>query len=183
MPLDTFNREINYLRISVIDRCNLRCPYCMPLGELPFHPREELLTPGEIGRVVQAALAAGFQRFRLTGGEPTLRRDIVEIVQEVKRAGDFELAMTTNGLLLPKLAQQLADAGLDRVNIHLDTLNEERLRQVMRFNDLKKVWTGIEAAEAAGLVPVKLNSVVVRDLNEHDVVSLASLTLEHPWHV
>lgn len=184
MPLDRFDREINYLRISVIDACNLRCTYCMPLDGLRFLPSKDLLTPKEIGEVVRAAVDAGFRKFRLTGGEPTLRRDLADIVREIKQVPDVgELAMTTNGLLLPRVAPELAEAGLDRVNLHIDTLNADRLKQLMRRNDLDKVMAGIEAAEAAGLTPIKLNTVVVRDLNDQDVVDLAALTVERPWHV
>lgn len=184
MPLDRFDRDINYLRISVIDACNLRCTYCMPLEGLRFLPTQDLLTPSEIGEVVRAAVDVGFRKFRLTGGEPTLRRDLSEIVREIKSvSGVGELAMTTNGLLLPKLAPELAEAGLDRVNLHIDTLNEDRLKQLMRRNDLDKVMAGMKAAEEAGLTPLKLNTVVVKDLNDQDVVDLAALTIDRPWHV
>lgn len=184
MPLDRFGREIDYLRISVIDRCNLRCVYCMPLGELPFAPSQELLTAAEIETVARAAVAAGFRRIRLTGGEPTLRSDLLEIVARVASVpGLGDLAMTTNGILLPRLAGDLRRAGLTRVNIHVDTLNPERMRQIMRFGDLARVWAGIEAAEAAGLVPIKLNSVVARGMNDEDVVALAELTVKRDWHV
>lgn len=184
MPLDRFDRDINYLRISVIDACNLRCTYCMPLEGLRFLPSGDLLTPSEIGAVVRAAVGVGFRKFRLTGGEPTLRRDLEEIIGAIKSVdGVGELAMTTNGILLPKLASGLASAGLDRVNLHIDTLHAERLKQVMRRNDLDRVMAGIKAAEAAGLTPLKLNTVVVKDVNDQDVVDLAALTVDRPWHV
>jgi cyclic pyranopterin phosphate synthase len=184
MPLDRFGREIDYLRISLIDNCNLRCVYCMPLEGLKFAPSPELLTPAEIETVGRAAIDAGFRRVRLTGGEPTLRADLVEIVERLARIdGMGDIALTTNGLLLPKLAADLRRAGLRRVNIHLDTLDPERLRQIMRWGDLARIWSGIEAAEAAGLVPLKLNTVVARGLNDDDVVPLAALTVEREWHV
>jgi cyclic pyranopterin phosphate synthase len=183
MPLDRFGRNIDYLRISVLDNCNLRCIYCMPLEGARVAPSEELLTPAEIAVVGQAALAAGFRRARLTGGEPTLRSDLLEIVERLVSVGLADLAMTTNGVLLPKLATDLKRAGLRRVNIHLDTLNPERLRQVMRWGDLARIWAGIEAAEAAGLAPIKLNTVVVRGYNDEDVVALAELTRNRDWHV
>ena len=184
MPLDRYQREINYLRISVIDRCNLRCTYCMPLGDLQFAPADHLLTPDEIQKVVQASVEVGFRKFRLTGGEPLLRRDIVDIVKRVREVpGVDDLAMTTNAILLPKLADSLKEAGLRRVNIHLDTLNPQRLRQIMRRGDLDGIWKGIEAAEKAGLTPIKLNTVVVRGVNDDDVVDLARLTVERDWHV
>ena len=184
MPLDSFDRDIDYLRISIMDRCNFRCTYCMPLEGLRFLPTEELLTAGEIRTVVQAAVDVGFKKFRLTGGEPTLRRDLVEIVEKIKGIdGVRELAMTTNAVLLPDLAAPLVRAGLDRVNIHLDTLDPNRLRQVMRLADLDRIHAGIAAAEEHGLTPIKLNTVVVGGVNETDVVDLARLTIERGWHV
>jgi cyclic pyranopterin phosphate synthase len=181
---DSYGRDINYLRISITDRCNLRCVYCMPMDGMTFVPGPELLTSEEIERVARAAVDAGFRKIRLTGGEPTLRRDVVEIVERLGRIPDVrELVMTTNGLRLPWLAEPLTRAGLQRVNIHLDTLNETRLTQVMRLNSMDKVWAGIEAAERAELVPIKLNIVVTRGFNEEDVVDLARLTLERDWHV
>ncbi len=184
MPLDSFDREIDYLRISVMDRCNFRCTYCMPLEGLRFLPTEDLLTAEEIGTVVRAAVDVGFRKFRLTGGEPTLRRDLVEIVERIRAVdGVGELAMTTNAVLLPKLAGPLVRAGLDRVNIHLDTLDEQRLRQVMRLGELAKIRAGIAAAEEHGLTPIKLNTVVVRGENDLDVVELARQTIDRGWHV
>jgi cyclic pyranopterin phosphate synthase len=181
---DSFGREIDYLRISITDRCNLRCVYCMPMDGLTFVPGPELLTPDEIEKVARAGADAGFRKIRLTGGEPTLRRDVVEIVERLARIpGIREMAMTTNGLRLPWVAEPLARAGLGRVNIHLDTLNESRLTKTMRLNSLDKVWAGLEAAERAELVPIKLNVVVTRGYNEEDVADLARLTLERDWHV
>lgn len=181
---DSYGRQIDYLRISITDRCNLRCVYCMPMTGLNFVPGPELLTPQEIEKVARAASDAGFRKIRLTGGEPTLRREIVEIVERLGRVqGIRELSMTTNGLRLPWLAGPLARAGLQRVNIHIDSLDETRLSRTMRLNTLDKVWAGIEAAERAGLLPIKLNSVVTRGYNEEDVVELARLTLKHAWHV
>ncbi len=184
MPRDRFGREIDYLRISLIDHCNLRCVYCMPLAGLSFVPPPELLTAAEIELVARSAISVGFRRVRLTGGEPTLRSDLVEIVGRlaaIPAMGD--IAMTTNGILLPKLAAALREAGLRRVNIHLDTLNPERVRQIMRWGDLARIWSGIEAAEEAGLTPIKLNTVVARGYNEEDVVDLAALTRSRDWHV
>ena len=181
---DSYGREINYLRISVTDRCNLRCVYWMPMDGMTFVPGPELLTPDEIERVARAGADAGFCKIRLTGGEPTLRRDVVEIVERLAHIpGIRDVVMTTNGLRLPWLAEPLAKAGLRRVNIHLDALNEMQLARVMRLNSLEKVWTGIEAAERAELVPIKLNVVVTQGYNEEEVAPLAQLTLEHDWHV
>jgi len=184
VPRDAFGREIDYLRISLIDHCNLRCVYCMPLDGPALAPPADVLTAAEIETVARAALAVGFRKLRLTGGEPTLRADLLEIVARLARLpGLGDLTMTTNGVRLPALAAPLAAAGLRRVNIHLDSLDPRRLARIMRRGTLAEIWAGIEAAEAAGLCPIKLNVVVARGFNEEDVVPLAALTLERPWHV
>lgn len=184
MPKDAFNREIDYLRISVIDRCNLRCVYCMPLNGLRFLPNPELLTAAEIERVGRAAVDVGFRKFRLTGGEPTLRADLVEIVQRLASiAGVGELALTTNALLMPRLAKPLKVAGLSRVNVHLDSLDPATVERQMRWGTFEQMWAGIMAAEEVGLTPIKLNAVVTAGFNEVDVSALARLTLKRDWHV
>jgi cyclic pyranopterin phosphate synthase len=184
MPKDSFNREIDYLRISLTDRCNLRCVYCMPLEGLRFLPNAEMLSAAEIERVVRAAVNVGFRKFRLTGGEPTLRLDLLEIVERLAAVpGVGELALTTNALLMAKLAEPLKRAGLARINVHLDSLNPATIERLMRWGNFDRVWEGITAAEAAGLRPIKLNAVVTAGYNESDVVDLARLTLERDWHV
>jgi GTP 3',8-cyclase len=184
LPRDRFGRQINYLRLSLIDHCNLRCVYCMPLRGLSFVPQPELLTAGEIETVVRAAVAVGFHKFRLTGGEPTLRPEIVEITERIAAVpGVEDLAMTTNGILLPRLAKPLKDAGLRRLNIHVDTLHPERLKKLMRFATLEEMEAGIAAAEEAGLVPIKLNCTVTRDYNDMDVAELARRAKDRDWHV
>jgi cyclic pyranopterin phosphate synthase len=184
MPKDRFGREIDYLRISVIDHCNLRCVYCMPLRGLTFIPSPELLTPDEIETVARAALSLGFRKFRLTGGEPTLRPDILDIVGRIAGLpGVSDVAMTTNAILLPRLARPLKEAGLRRVNIHVDTLDPERLKKLMRFGTLAEIEAGIAAAREADLRPLKFNCVVTRDYNETDVVEMARRAKEQGWHV
>ncbi len=181
---DGFGREINYLRLSLTDRCNLRCVYCMPMHGLTFVPNPELLTAVELERVVRAAVAAGFNKVRLTGGEPTLRQDIVEIVARLTKIDGLEqVVMTTNGYRLPYLAPQLKQAGLKRVNIHVDSLNNHSLSQIMRLGSYPKAWAGIEAAEKAGLAPLKLNAVITRGYNDEAAVDLARLTLQKPWQI
>jgi len=184
VPRDRFGREINYLRISVIDHCNLRCVYCMPMRGLSFVPSPELLTAEEIETVAQAAVQVGFRKFRLTGGEPTLRPDIVEIVRRIAATpGVEDVAMTTNAVLLPRLAAPLAEAGLRRLNIHVDTFHPERLKKIMRFGSIDEIEAGITAAEAAGLRPIKINCVVTRDYNDQDVTDLALRARDRNWHV
>ncbi|MCX7860955.1 MAG: GTP 3',8-cyclase MoaA [Chloroflexus sp.] len=180
--LDQYGRRIDYLRVSLTDRCNMRCVYCMPAVGMQFAPRPELLTNDELLLVIRAAARAGFRKLRLTGGEPTLRHDLVNLVRELKRIPGIEhIAMTTNALRLRKLAQPLREAGLDRVNISIDTLDPVKFRMMTRGGNLDEVWAGIEAADAAGLHPIKLNAVVVRGMNDEEVVRLASLTLDRPW--
>jgi len=184
MARDAFQRDINYLRISLTDHCNLRCAYCMALDSTHFAPEPDLLAAEEIELVVRAAVGVGFHKFRLTGGEPTLRADLVEIVSRIAGVpGVRDIALTTNAILLPRLAPALAAAGLRRVNVHLDTLNPARLRNLMRWGRLEAIWAGIEAAERAGLVPIKLNAVVTRGFNDEDVVDLARLAVERAWHI
>lgn len=181
---DGFGREINYLRLSLTDRCNLRCVYCMPMHGLTFIPNPELLTAPELEKVVQAAVEVGFYKVRLTGGEPTLRQDIVEIVRRLANIDGLEqLVMTTNGYRLPYIAQELAEAGLKRVNIHIDSLNKDSITQIMRLGSRDKAWAGIEAAERAGLTPIKLNAVITRGYNDDAAVDLARLTLTKPWQI
>lgn len=184
MPRDRFDREIDYLRISLTDRCNLRCVYCMPLSKVPYAASEDVLAAIEIETVARAAADVGFRKLRFTGGEPTLRPDIVDIVARCAAvAGIEDVAMTTNGIRLPELAQPLRDAGLRRVNIHVDTLDETRLPEIMRWGNAKDIRAGIDAALDAGFRPLKLNCVVTAGYNEEDVVDLARLTIEKDWHV
>lgn len=184
MLKDSFGRGINYLRLSLTDRCNLRCVYCMPLEGLSFLPDDERLSPTEYELVVRAAVRVGFSKFRLTGGEPTLHPELVEIVERIARViGDRDLSMTTNGVLLPDLADDLARAGLKRVNVHLDSVDAGNVERVMRGSVLGKIQAGIEAAERAGLAPIKINAVVVQGYNDRDVADLARLTLDRDWHV
>src|SRR5271170_5776026 len=174
MPKDSFGREIDYLRLSITDHCNLRCVYCMPLNGLRFLPSSELLTAVEIEMVARAAIAVGFRKFRLTGGEPTLRLDLIEIVERLAALpGVGDLALTTNALMMPRLARPLRVAGLNRVNVHLDSLVPDTVERQMRWGTFDQIWTGIMAAEEAGLTPIKLNAVVTAGFNENDVVALA----------
>jgi cyclic pyranopterin phosphate synthase len=180
--LDAYNRPISYLRISVTDRCNLRCIYCMPQEGIPWRRHDEVLRYEEIETIVRAAAELGITKVRLTGGEPLVRRGIVDLVRKIAAIpGIDDLAMTTNGILLARYADDLAEAGLHRVNISLDTLDPERFRHITRCGDLSDVLAGIEAARQAGLRPIKINTVVIRGMNEDEVVELAAKTLEADW--
>ena len=182
--VDSFGRTINYLRISVTDRCNLRCVYCLPRGEIAWQPPEALLSAQEIIRVAAGFARLGVSQVRLTGGEPLVRPDLLEIVRGLASTPGIEaVSLTTNGILLEDLAGQLARAGLRRANVSLDTLQVEKYRWLTRGGSIARVWRGIEAAERAGLAPVKINVVVVRGLNADELPDLARLTVDHDWHV
>lgn len=181
---DVFGRRIDYLRLSVTDRCNLRCVYCMPPEGIEWKPRSEILSFEEIIQVVNVAARLGIRKIRLTGGEPLVRRDLPSLVAAIARIPGIEdISLTTNGMLLEKLAAPLAEAGLRRVNISLDTLDPHTFRRLTRLGDIERLWRGVEAAERAGLMPLKFNTVVIRGVNDVELPALARLTLEHPWHV
>ncbi len=181
--IDQFGRRLNYLRISLTDACNLRCVYCMP-ESMTFRPRQELMTDNELSTIVRAMAELGVDKIRLTGGEPTVRPNLVEIVRFIaQQQGVRIVAMTTNGILLPQLAEPLARAGLNRMNVSIDTLDPAKFKRITRWGRLDTVWAGLEAAEAADLRPIKINVVVTRGFNDEEVVDLARLTLERDWEV
>lgn len=183
MATDRYSRVIDYLRISITDRCNLSCVYCMP-GRKPkrFEP-DEVLTTDEIIRLARIAREFGVRSVRLTGGEPLLRDDIVHMVGALKSLGIPELSLTTNGVKLGHMASALKSAGLDRVNVSLDTMNPERFREVTGCGEIESVLTGIAEAERAGLDPIKLNMVPIRGINDDEVVAFARMTLDSARHV
>ena len=183
MSLDRFGRKIHYLRISLTDHCNLRCVYCMPEDQT-FRPNADLMQDDEILLLTRLFAELGFDKIRLTGGEPTVRAHVVDLVRGIAGTpGVRSLSMTTNGVLLSKLALPLKEAGLQRVNISIDTLDPEKFHRLTRWGSLEDVWNGILAAEAVGLAPMKLNAVVVNGYNDDDVVDLAALTIERPWQM
>jgi len=182
--LDPFGRNVNYLRISVTDRCNLRCIYCMPLEGVPQMSHSELLSYEEIQTVVRAAAELGINRIRLTGGEPLVRAELPELVRMLSRIeGIEELSLTTNGVFLKKYALELKQAGLSRVNVSLDTLKADTFRYITRLGELQGVLEGIEAAKKAGFEPVKTNTVVMRGINDDEILDFAKMTYEDGWHV
>lgn len=182
--LDRYNRKINYLRISVTDRCNLRCRYCMPEEGVEFIPHTEILRFEEIREVVEVAAGMGVDKVRLTGGEPLVRKGIVDLVEMIASIpGIKDLSMTTNGILLDAFATPLAKAGLIRVNISLDTMEPERYGWITRGGDIRKVFAGIEAAKKAGLDPIKVNCVIKDDRNEPDAVAVRDYCIENRLQV
>jgi len=181
---DSFQRPINYLRISVTDRCNLRCVYCMPEEGVDLMSHNDILTYEEIFTLVKAAAEMGIDRVRLTGGEPLVRAGVPELVRLIAGIDSInDIALTTNGTLLSLYAAELKDAGLHRVNISLDTLKPERFRRITRCGELQNTLEGIEAAHAAGLDPVKINMVVMAGINDDEIPDFAGKTVNEGWHV
>jgi GTP 3',8-cyclase len=179
---DSYGRAIRDLRLSLTDRCNFRCFYCLPHGEPPMGPKEQMLTFEEIEQVCETFVALGIEKIRLTGGEPMLRRDIEKLIHKLaalKAKGLGDLALTTNGYYLPDRAQQLKDAGLDRVTISLDSLKRDVFRRMTGVDVLERVLAGIEAANRAGLTPIKINAVIVRGHNETEVADFAAFARAH----
>ena len=181
---DRFLRTIDYLRISITDRCNLRCLYCMPSEGVCPAMHGDILSYEEISRVVKIAARLGVTKIRLTGGEPLIRRNIDALISSLKNIkGIQDLSMTTNGILLEKYSRKIAAAGLDRVNVSLDSLREERYRQITRGGELTSVLKGLAAAQEAGLKPVKINMVPMRGINDDEIISFARMTLDTEYQV
>jgi GTP 3',8-cyclase len=181
---DQFGRQIEYLRISVTDRCNLRCVYCMPLEGLPWLQRDELLTDDEIVETVRQLAPLGLRRVRITGGEPTIRPGLAGLIGRIRAIDSVEdIALSTNGVRLPQMAAALRDAGLDRVNVSADSLRAGRVRSIARRNLNFSPLDAARSALAAGLDPVKINVVLIRGVNDDEIEDFARLTLEYPLHV
>ena len=182
--IDPFGRTIRYVRISVTDRCNLRCSYCMPDGYLGGEKHEDILSYEEIGAIAEALAGLGVRKFRLTGGEPLVRRELPVLVRMLAALpGVEDVALSTNAVLLRAQAPALAAAGLSRVNVSLDTLDPATFRRISVNASLEAVLDGIAAAEEAGLTPIKLNMVVMKGVNDHEIEAMARLTFERPWTV
>jgi len=182
--LDQFGRRIEYLRISITDRCNFRCQYCMPVEGLPWLPKQDILRYEEITEIVRQLAPLGLKRLRITGGEPTIRPELASLVRQLKAIEGIEdIALSTNGVKLPQMSAELAAAGLDRVNISADSLRPDRVAQIARRDLGFDLVTAAQAAQDAGIGPIKINVVVMRGINDDEVADFAQLTREHPWHV
>jgi len=180
---DSFQRPINYLRISVTDRCNLRCVYCMPADGIALMPHEDILTYEEVELVVRAAARIGISKVRISGGEPLVRADLVNLVRMISRIEAIDdISLTTNGAFLSEQAARLKEAGLHRVNVSLDSLKRERFAAITRFDRLNGVLAGIDEARRVGLEPVKVNVVVMRGVNDDELVDFALLSRQG-WHI
>lgn len=182
--LDQFGRQIEYLRISITDRCNFRCQYCMPAEGLPWLPKQDILRYEEITEIVRQLAPLGLKRLRITGGEPTIRPELASLIRQLKAIEGIEdIALSTNGVKLPHMSAELAAAGLDRVNISADSLRPERVAKIARRDLGFDLVTAARAAQDAGIGPIKINVVVMRGINDDEVADFAQLTRENPWHV
>ena len=181
--VDSFGRQVNYLRLSVTDRCNLRCTYCMA-EEMTFLPKQQILSLEELRDVAAAFVALGVNKIRLTGGEPLIRQDILKLVGSLSRlSGLHELTMTSNGIMLPTMAQSLKEAGLSRINISIDSLRAERFKTLTRVGNLDQVLAGIQAATEAKFQRVKLNAVILAGFNDDEVLDLARFAIEREMDI
>jgi cyclic pyranopterin phosphate synthase len=183
MLRDRFDRVIDYLRVSVTDRCNFRCVYCMPEEGFPCTPKAEHLTAEELGRLISVAASLGMTKVRLTGGEPLLRKDLTAIVRRAREDGVRDLSATTNGHRLAEMAKELYDAGLNRINVSLDTLRPGRFQEIARRGSLDVVLNGIRTAMAVGMAPLKLNVVALKGINDGEAADFAAWTRREPVHV
>ena len=180
---DSYNREICYLRVSVTDRCNLRCLYCMPKEGVSLLGHDDILHYEEILRIIRAAVGLGIVKVRVTGGEPLVRKGLLDFLSALKGIPLKDLSLTTNGILLEVYAEKLFDAGVRRINVSLDSLNAERYAQMTRGGNLHAVLRGIEKAERIGFSPIKINTVALRGFNEDEILEIAELTLKKPYQV
>lgn len=184
MLIDTIGRKITYLRVSVTDRCNFRCVYCQPPEGVQWKPHEDILRYEEIAEIVRVMAAEGVHAVRLTGGEPLVRPNLAQLVRMLAAIpGIDDISLTTNGFLLEQQAAELADAGLKRINVSLDTMKPELFHRITRTGTIDQVRRGLEAAEKYGLTPIKINMVVMRGINDDEIVPMARLSLTHPWHM
>ena len=182
--VDNFGRKIDYLRISITDRCNYRCIYCQPEEQFKFIPHEEILRYEEIVEIVQEAVNLGLTKIRITGGEPLLRKGVIDFIRELREIKKLEdLSLSTNGLFLAEYAKKLKEAGLDRVNISLDSLQKEKYREITRGGDLEKVLRGIDSACKEGLLPLKINTVVMKGINDEEIEDFVELARRKPVEV
>jgi GTP 3',8-cyclase len=182
--MDGYGRRINYLRLSVTDRCNLRCSYCMPATGLPMVSHRDVLSYEDMYRIASEAVGLGIRKIRVTGGEPLVRKGVVSFLERLAQIpGLRELVLTTNGMLLKEMALPLKEAGVQRLNISLDSLQPELFASITRGGDLGRVLSGIQAAEAAGFAPIKINMVVMRGVNDAELLDFAALTLDKPYLV
>ena len=184
MLIDSYQRKIDYLRVSVTDRCNLRCVYCMPAEGIDTMSCKDILSYEEMIRIIRVAAAHGVTKVRITGGEPLVRKNISNFINKISKIkGIKDLSLTTNGVLLKNFARNLAGAGLKRVNVSLDSLNPQKYEKITLSDHIYRVFEGLEEAEKLGLTPVKINVVIIKGLNDDEIVDFAMLTKKKPYHI
>ncbi len=182
--IDNCNRHLNYLRISITDRCNLQCRYCVPQELIPKLSHTDILTYEEILRVVRVATRLGISKVRVTGGEPLVRKGVYEFLQELEASeGLKDVSLTTNGVLLHDNLAKIQSAGISRINISLDTLDRQKFHDITGFDEFERVWQGIQEAHQTGFYPIKLNIVALRGVNDTELVEMARLSLRFPFHI
>jgi len=182
--IDRFNRNLNYLRISITDRCNLKCLYCVPRDLIPKLPHHEVLSYEEILRIVRVSIGLGTSKVRVTGGEPLVRKGVYHFLKQLAGIeGLLDISLTTNGVLLKDNIHKIKSAGIKRLNISLDTLNREKYKQITGYDFFDQVWEGIELAQRMGFYPIKINVVPVKGINDDELVDIAKLSMTHPFHI
>jgi cyclic pyranopterin phosphate synthase len=182
--IDRYNRHLNYLRISITDRCNLHCLYCVPQDLIPRLHHDDILRYEEIIRIVKVGIGLGISKVRVTGGEPLVRKGVYDFLKDLTAiAGLSDVSLTTNGVLLQENIRKIYDAGISRINISLDTLNRNKFEKITGHDAFNRVWQGIEAAQAIGFAPIKLNIVALNGINDEELTDMARLSLTRPFHI
>jgi GTP 3',8-cyclase len=182
--VDREKRHLSYLRISITDRCNLRCLYCAPEGRIPKLGHQEILSHEEILRLVNIGIKLGIRKVRITGGEPLVRRGAIELLRRLTSIRELkDVSLTTNGVLLEANAQRIFDAGIRRINISLDTLSREKYAHITGYDLFERVWAGIQRAQEIGFAPIKINAVAMRGINDDEIIDLAKLSFDYPFHI
>jgi cyclic pyranopterin phosphate synthase len=182
--VDSEKRHLNYLRISITDRCNLRCLYCAPEGRIPKLDHADILSYEEILRLVRIGIRLGIRKVRITGGEPLVRKGVLDLLSELTRIEELEdVSLTTNGVLLAANAQRIFDAGIRRINVSLDSLNPEKYAQITGYHQFDRVWKGIQLARKIGFSPIKINIVAMRGINDDEILDFGRLAMDYPFHI
>jgi GTP 3',8-cyclase len=182
--VDREKRHLNYLRVSITDRCNLRCLYCAPEGRIPKLDHDDILSYEEILRLVRIGIRLGIRKIRITGGEPLVRKGAIDLLRRLVALRELEdVSLTTNGVLLASKAQEIYDAGVRRINVSLDSLVPEKFAQITGYDRFERVWAGIERAHEIGFSPIKINVVAMRGINDDEILDLGRLSIDHPFHI
>ncbi|BBO72217.1 GTP 3',8-cyclase [Desulfosarcina alkanivorans] len=182
--VDREKRHLNYLRVSITDRCNLRCLYCVPEGRIPKLGHDDILSYEEILRLIRIGIRLGIRKVRITGGEPLVRKGAIDLLGRLARIPELkDVSLTTNGVLLAANAQRIFDAGIRRINVSLDSLNPEKYAQITGYHQFNRVWEGIQRARKIGFAPIKINVVAMRGINDDEILDFGRLSIDHPFHI